>query len=126
MNIVGVSAALASLGDTAYVAEQRDLNASGRASLRAAFSSAGYSSFDSDANFVMVHVRRDPRSFSAACLAHGVQVARPFPPLLEHARITIGTPAEMERATRVFLDVLAAPPVPQTARASWPDAPRGC
>ena len=73
----------------------------------------------------MVRVRRGPRSFAAACLARGVQVARPFHPLLEYARITIGTPAEMERATRVFLEVLSSPPAPQTARA-WVDVPRGC
>ncbi len=127
MNVMGLSAALASLGDTAHVQSQQAANAEGRARLRAAFAAAGYESFDSDANFLMVHVRRDPRSFAAACLARGVQVARPFPPLLESARITVGTPAEMERATRVFLDVLAEPAAaPQTARASWSDVRRGC
>ena len=127
MNAVGLPAALASLGDSAHLESQRAVNADGRARLRAAFAGAGYESFDSDANFLMVHVRRDPRSFAAACLARGVQVGRPFPPLLDYARITVGTPAEMERATRVFLDVLAAPPAaPQTARASWDDVARGC
>jgi histidinol-phosphate aminotransferase len=127
MNVIGLSAALASLNDAAYIDSQRAANADGRAKLRAAFAAAGYESFDSDANFLMVHVRRDPRSFAAACLARGVQVARPFPPLLEYARITIGTPAEMERATRVFLEVLAEPAAPpQTARLSLFDVPRGC
>jgi histidinol-phosphate aminotransferase len=125
MNVIGLSAALASLGDAAYVESQRATNADSRARLRAAFAAAGYDSFDSDANFLMVHTRRDPRSFAAACLARGVQVARPFPPLLEHARITIGTPAEMERATRVFLEVLAEAPT-HTARAVPCDDPRGC
>jgi len=127
MNAVGLGAAAAALGDAAHVASQQKLNAEGRARLRAAFDAAGYTSFESDANFLMVHVRRDPRSFAASCLAQGVQVARPFPPLLEHARITIGTPEEMDRATRVFLAVLAAPArPPQTARAWWPDDARGC
>jgi histidinol-phosphate aminotransferase len=126
MNVMGLMAARASLADPAYVAETRAANEAERAKLRAAFTAAGYASFESDANFLMVHVRRDPRSFAAACLARGVQVARPFPPLVEHARITIGTPEEMVQATRVFLEVLAAPGVPLTARVAWPDAPRGC
>lgn len=127
MNMVGVSAARRSLTDTAHLEQQRAVNAEGRQRLRAALAGAGYESFESDANFIMVHVGRDPRSFAAACLARGVQVARPFPPLLEHARITVGTPQEMERATRVFLEVLAGPPAPvTTARAWWRDDRRGC
>jgi histidinol-phosphate aminotransferase len=126
MNGIGLAAARASIDDQAYVAEKRAVNEVERSKLRAALTGAGYSSFDSDANFLMVHVRRDPRRFAAACHARGVQVARPFPPLLEHARITIGTPDEMARATGVFLEVLATRDVPRTARAAWPDAPRGC
>jgi histidinol-phosphate aminotransferase len=127
MNVIGLSAALASLGDTSYIESQRATNAESRDRLRAALAAAGYDSFDSDANFLMVRTRRDPRSFAAACMARGVQVARPFPPLLEYARITIGTPVEMERATRVFLDVLSeAPAPPPTARLSVLDVPRGC
>ena len=110
MNTIGVAAAHASLGDTAHVAQQRQVNHDTRARLLDALVKAGHPAFESNANFVMVHVGRDPRSFAAACLAKGVQVARPFPPLMEHARITVGTPQEMERATRVFLDVLAQPP----------------
>jgi histidinol-phosphate aminotransferase len=126
LNGIGLPAAIAALGDTEHVARTRATNAAERERLRAAFTSAGYDSFDSDANFVMVHVRRDPRSFAAACLAKGVQVARPFPPLLEHARITIGTPDEMARATRVFLEVLAEPPAPSSAWAGALDAARAC
>ena len=71
---------------------------------------AGHQAFESNANFVMVHVGRDPRSFAAACLAKGVQVARPFPPLLTYARITIGTMEEMHKAGEAFRQALAAPP----------------
>jgi histidinol-phosphate aminotransferase len=109
MNTIGVAAAHASLGDSTHVAEQKQVNHDTRTRLLEALAQAGHRAFESNANFVMVHVGRDPRSFAAACLAKGVQVARPFPPLMEHARITIGTPGEMERATRVFLDVLAQP-----------------
>jgi histidinol-phosphate aminotransferase len=126
LNVIGLAAARASLADTAYVAERRAVNADERATLKAAFDRAGYGSFDSHANFLMVHVRRDPRSFAAACFARGVHVGRPFPPLLEHARITIGTPEEMARATPAFLEVLAEPASTPSAWAPVPHAAGAC
>jgi histidinol-phosphate/aromatic aminotransferase/cobyric acid decarboxylase-like protein len=36
-------------------------------------------------------------------------VGRPFPPLKQHARITMGTPEEMQRAMEVFRAVLTIP-----------------
>jgi hypothetical protein len=58
----------------------------------------------------MVNIRRDARAFGAACLARGIQIGRPFPPLDGYARISMGTPDEMERAMRVCLDLLSQPP----------------
>ena len=74
------------------------------------FEKAGYRVAPSEANFVLVDVRRDIRAFQGACRQRGVLIARPFPPLTTWARITIGTPDEMDRAMPVLLDVLAAPP----------------
>ena len=65
---------------------------------------------ESEANFLMVNVRRDIRSFQSACHERGVSVARPFPPLMTYARVTIGTMDEMKRAAAVFQEVLALPP----------------
>ena len=66
----------------------------------------GYPPVPSQANFVMVDVRRDVRDFGVACRAHGVLVGRPFPPLATQARISFGTPDEMTRAIDVFRQVL--------------------
>jgi histidinol-phosphate aminotransferase len=60
----------------------------------------------SQTNFVLVDIRRDSRVFRDACRAQGVGVGRPFPPLTNHSRISIGTMAEMERAVSVFRRVL--------------------
>ena len=44
---------------------------------------------------------RHPR-LPAACRNRGVEIARPFPPLLTWARITIGTMAEMQQAVEAL------------------------
>ncbi len=70
---------------------------------------AGYRVADSEANFVMADVRRDIRVFQRACRNRGVEIARPFPPLLTWARITIGTMAEMQQAVEAFRGALTEP-----------------
>jgi histidinol-phosphate aminotransferase len=112
MSILGASAARASLGDAAHVESQRAVNRRTRASALKAFRAAGFTAFDSQANFIMVNIRRDARAFGAACLNRGIQIGRPFPPLDQYARISMGTPDEMTLAMRVCLDVLSQPPAP--------------
>ena len=97
---------MASLEDTAYFQRQQVLNREARARLTRALTDLGYPPVPSQANFVMVDVRRDVRDFGAACRERGVLVGRPFPPLATQARISFGTPDEMTRAIEVFKDVL--------------------
>jgi histidinol-phosphate aminotransferase len=106
---VSIAAATAALGDTSGMADQRTRNMAVRKDVRQRFEQAGYKVAPSEANFVMVDVRRDVRGFQEACRARGVQIARPFPPLTTWARITVGTPDEMATAMDVFLSVLSAP-----------------
>ena len=54
----------------------------------------------------MFDIRRDAKAFREACRAQGVVIGRLFPPLLTHARVTVGTMDEMRRATDVFRRVL--------------------
>jgi histidinol-phosphate/aromatic aminotransferase/cobyric acid decarboxylase-like protein len=54
----------------------------------------------------MVGIRRPIAEFKDACAKRGVAVGRPFPPLNEHARISIGTMDEMRRAVSAFDGVL--------------------
>ena len=77
--------------------------------------SAGYTVAPSDANFIFVDIRRDSRGFQEACRTEGVNVGRSFPPMLNWARISIGTKAEMEVSLPVFMKVLSMPPA-ATAR----------
>jgi histidinol-phosphate aminotransferase len=100
------AAAMASIEDTAYFQRQQALNLEARARLTKALTGIGYPPVPSQANFVMVDVRRDVRDFGSACRARGVLVGRPFPPLATQARISFGTPDEMTRAIEVFSEVL--------------------
>ena len=108
VNGVGAAAALASLGDGTRVDAERARNHAAREFTRRFFVDAGYAPAASDANFMIVDLRRDVRGFRTACRAAGVAVGRPFPPLLTHARVTIGTMDEMRQATDVFRTVLRA------------------
>ena len=60
------------------------------------------------ANFVMIDIGRDVRRFGAAMFQRGVAVGRPFPPLNQMLRVTIGTSQEMEKFREVFWQVYSA------------------
>jgi histidinol-phosphate aminotransferase len=60
----------------------------------------------SETNFILVDLRRDSRLFRDACRRAGVVVGRPFPPLTNHVRISIGTMEEMQRAGVIFKRLL--------------------
>jgi histidinol-phosphate aminotransferase len=82
-------------------------NAEGRRFTREFFEKAGYAVVPSAANFLMVDIRRDMRPFREACRKQGVITGRPFPPLTNYARVSIGTMDEMKAATNVFASTLA-------------------
>jgi histidinol-phosphate aminotransferase len=107
VNQLGAAAALASLGDRDHIRRESARNRDAREFTRSALATAGYPVGVSDANFIMVDVRRDTKQFAEACHARGVLVGRPFPPLTTYSRISIGTAAEMRTAADVFRRVLA-------------------
>ncbi len=69
----------------------------------------GYTVLSSDANFFMVHLRRDVPPVIEAFRAKGVLVGRPFPPMVEHLRVSVGTPEEMQRFLAAFREVIGNP-----------------
>jgi histidinol-phosphate aminotransferase len=87
---------------------ERARNHQAREFTRQALAASGYPSTASEANFIMVDVKRDVRDFQKACAERGVLIGRPFPPLMTHARISIGTMKEMAAAVEVFKRILAS------------------
>ena len=49
------------------------------------------------ANFVMMHAQRPCREVIAHCKKHNVLIGRPFPPMDDYVRISLGLPEEMQR-----------------------------
>jgi histidinol-phosphate aminotransferase len=110
ISILSIAAAIAAIQqDPSRIAKERERNKAARDFTREFFRKAGYKDTESQTNFLFVDVRRPIQDFQAACKQNGVLVARPFPPLLTYARISIGTLEEMKKATEVFKKVLAEP-----------------
>ena len=107
INVLGAAAAIAALEGKDRLVQQHKLNHDVREMTRRALEAAGFRVAASEANFIMVDIRRDSKQFQDDCRKLGVMVGRPFPPLMTHARISIGTEAEMRRAIEVFRKVLA-------------------
>jgi histidinol-phosphate aminotransferase len=109
LSVLSARAAVTALEDPARVASERASNTAARAMTAKVFRDAGYRVVDSEANFIMADVRRDIRVFQQACRNRGIEIARPFPPLLSWARISIGTMDEMRHACEAFKGALAEP-----------------
>ena len=109
-----MAGATASLLDTANMEKNRTANREVRKMTADAFTQPA----SRRAVGRQLHLRRHQARLarvSGGCRQQGVAVGRAFPPLLNWARISIGTRREMEKALPVFMKVLAPPPA-QTAR----------
>ena len=107
VNVLAAASGVATLSDRERVAREVKANAEAREFTTKAFADMGYPSLPSQANFVMVNIRRDVKAFQDACRAQNVLIGRTFPPLTTYARVTIGTMDEMRRAVDVFKKALA-------------------
>jgi len=107
MNVMALVAARASLSDTEHVTRGRLRNSTTKQELVARLVELGYSIIPSEANFVMIDLRRDVKPVIAAMRERGVHVGRLFPAMPHHLRVTIGTQPEMVRFAEVFREVMA-------------------
>jgi histidinol-phosphate aminotransferase len=57
----------------------------------------GFSTIPSQGNFFMVHLKRPVQPVIEEFRQRGVLVGRPFPPMTDWLRVSIGTPEEMDR-----------------------------
>jgi histidinol-phosphate aminotransferase len=108
VNQLALVAAMTTLVDKAHIADEVRKNRDARAFTRKFFETAGYTVHSTDANFLMVDVHRDAKAFKMECVKHNVAIGRQFPALPTHARVSIGTMAEMKKAIPVFQKVLAS------------------
>jgi|SRR5688572_16779512 histidinol-phosphate aminotransferase len=111
MNVLAMHGAIAAIQqDDAFITNERARNAAVRDFTMKWFADRGMKPADSQANFMFVNIGRPAAEFRAACAAKGVRVARDFPPFQKtHCRIAFGTMDEMQRAVKVFAEVLGKP-----------------
>ncbi len=122
VSVLGIAAALAALNDAKHIQAERERNTKVRAFTVKALDELGCKSADSEGNFLFVDVGRPAKDFREACAKQGVVVGRDFPPFEKtHARISIGTMDEMQKAAAVFRNVLHPISTATGARqeASW-------
>jgi len=107
LNIMALTAAVASLKDPDQVPNGRRLNGETRKFLTSELQRMGYEHIPSQANFVMIDVRRPVTPLIQALKERNVQVGRLFPALPNHMRVTLGKKSEMETFLSAFQQVLA-------------------
>jgi len=109
VSIVGARAALAALlQGPRFLEQRRAVFTKIRADLCAWLKAKNVAHIESQANFVMIDIGRDPREFGLAMLKKGVVVGRPFPPLNRMLRVSLGTEQDMARFREAFWEVYKA------------------
>ena len=108
LNVLAMNAATAALNqDASFIKNERARNAEVRDFTVKWFADRGMKATDSQTNFMFVNIGRPVAGFREACAAKGVRVARNFPPFEQtHCRISFGTMEEMQKAVKVFGEVL--------------------
>jgi histidinol-phosphate aminotransferase len=107
VNQLALAAAKTTVGDLARIADEKKKNHDAKVFTAKAFAGMGYEVVPSDANFMMIDIKRDAKAFKADCIKKGVAIGRPFPPLTTYVRVGVGTMAEMQKAVEVFRSTLA-------------------
>ena len=105
VNILAMVAAIASLNDADQVTGGRRLNSETKKFALGELEAMGFKSIPSQANFIMIDVKRPVRPMLDGLRQRSVQVGRLFPALPNHMRVTIGKRPEMEAFLSAFRQV---------------------
>jgi len=107
VNIMALVAAIASLNDADQVANGRRRNSDTKKFVYGAVTDLGYKYIPSQANFLMIDMKRPVTPLIAALREKHVQVGRLFPSLPNYMRVTIGKRDEMETFVSTLVTVSA-------------------
>jgi len=99
----------ASLKDTASQADVKRRTIEIRKKTAADLEAHGYRTIPSETNFFMVHLGgRQVQPVIDEFKAKKILVGRPFPPMTDFMRVSVGTPEEMTRFTTAFKEIFPA------------------
>ena len=100
---------VAALADADSQAKVKKITIDLRKKTTTELESLGYPVIPSETNFFMVGLKRPVKPVIEEFKKRGVLVGRPFPPMMEHLRVSIGTADEMSRFMVAFKDIMAKP-----------------
>ena len=115
VHILGRYGATATLKNKALMEDVKRKTIDSREKTMKQLRDLGYETIPSEANFFMVGLRRDVQPVIQAFREEGVLVGRPFAPMTQHLRVSVGVPEEMDRFMVAFKKIMAQPPT-TTAR----------
>ncbi|MGI9265612.1 MAG: pyridoxal phosphate-dependent aminotransferase, partial [Gammaproteobacteria bacterium] len=98
--------AIAALSNPGHIEQEKARNLEVRKYVETFFSKAGLEGSVSQTNFVFFDTGQPGESFRQACLEAGVQIRAEYSTHPTHARVSLGTMAEMQQATDVLSRLL--------------------
>jgi histidinol-phosphate aminotransferase len=106
-NELALVAGRAALGDAAFQRQTLESNRAARQILAGALGELGLHMLPSHTNFVMHAIPLELAQYNERMRSAGFQVGRPFPPMTDHSRVSLGTTADMQRFVAVLRDFRA-------------------
>jgi histidinol-phosphate aminotransferase len=94
--------AIVALNRPEHIARERERNSEVRRFTESFLSSAGLEGAASHGNFIFFDTGQSGEAFKKACLSAGIRVRAEYPSYPTHARISLGTMAEMKQAADVI------------------------
>ena len=108
INALVKHAGVASLKDAAGQEAIRRRVTTLRTSVTRELEAHGYPSLPSQANFFMVSLGREVQPVIEEFRKKNILVGRPFPPMTQHLRVSVGTEEEMARFVTAFKEIFPA------------------
>jgi histidinol-phosphate aminotransferase len=117
VNVLAKWGAAASLKDTAGQADVKSKVIALRNKTTRELDAYGYPTIPSQTNFFMVSLEgRTVQPVIEEFRTKGVLVGRPFPPMVNHLRVSVGVPEEMDRFMKAFKEIFPKKSATTTAR----------
>lgn len=108
VNVLAKWGAVASLKDTAGQADVRRKIIESRTKTQRELEAHGYPTIPSQTNFFMVSLEgRTVQPVIQEFRGKGILVGRPFPPMINHLRVSVGTPEDMDKFLKAFKEIFA-------------------
>lgn len=101
-NHFAIVAGTASLADPEFVRRSLSTNAASKQVLYDVLRELDLEYYPTNTNFVMHRIPTDVETHRARMMEQNIRVGRPFPPMLEWNRVSLGLPDEMERFAEVL------------------------